>query len=98
LLVSTLFPYTTLFRSHDHLFKLLESVNFDVNIDRLFAVGDVVDRGEKSLESLKLNYNDWFFSVMGNHEVMLLTGHLGYAKDWFIDRKSTRLNSSHVKS
>lgn len=70
---------------HDHLFKLLESVNFDVNIDRLFAVGDLVDRGEKSLESLKLNYNDWFFSVMGNHEVMLLTGHLGYAKDWFIN-------------
>lgn len=68
---------------YDSLMTLLESVNFDKNIDRLFAVGDLVDRGPKSLEVLFLNNQSWFFSILGNHETMLLTGHLSYSKDWF---------------
>lgn len=68
---------------YDQLFKLLASVNFDKNIDRLFSVGDLIDRGPKSLEVLALNNEDWFFAILGNHETMLLTGHLAYAKDWY---------------
>jgi serine/threonine protein phosphatase 1 len=67
---------------YDALMKLLESVNFDKNIDRLFSVGDLIDRGPKSLEVLYLNNQSWFFAVLGNHETMLLTGHLSYSKDW----------------
>jgi len=68
---------------YDHLLKLLDSVNFDKNIDRLFSVGDLIDRGPKSLEVILLNKQPWFFSILGNHETMLLTGHLAYSKDWF---------------
>lgn len=67
---------------YNALMKLLESVNFDKNIDRLFSVGDLIDRGPKSLEVLYLNNQSWFFAVLGNHETMLLTGHLSYSKDW----------------
>ena len=34
--------------------KLLKQVNFDSRGDRLFSVGDIVDRGESSFECLKL--------------------------------------------
>ena len=40
--------------------------------DRLFAVGDLVDRGPDSLGCLKLLREPWFFSVLGNHDQMLL--------------------------
>lgn len=67
----------------DKLYEFLDSVNFDYNNDRLFCVGDLIDRGKKSFEMLKLTYEKWFFSILGNHEVMLLTGHHSYAKEWF---------------
>ena len=40
--------------------------------DRLFAVGDLVDRGPDSLGCLNLLREPWFFSVLGNHDQMLL--------------------------
>lgn len=50
-----------------------EKLNFDVTKDRMFSVGDLVDRGESSLtcvlELLKLPY---FHSVRGNHEQMAI--------------------------
>jgi hypothetical protein len=67
----------------DAVYSFLESVNFDFDKDRLFSVGDLIDRGPKSYEVLKLNNEKWFFSILGNHEVMLLTNYLVYAKDWY---------------
>lgn len=52
--------------------QLLDNVAFDRSIDRLFAVGDLVDRGPNSADALRLVMEPWFFSVMGNHELMLL--------------------------
>lgn len=52
--------------------QLLDNVAFDRSIDRLFAVGDLVDRGPNSADTLRLVLEPWFFSVMGNHELMLL--------------------------
>lgn len=65
------------------LYVFLETVNFDFEKDRLFSVGDLIDRGPSSYEVLKLNKKSWFYSVLGNHEVMLLTGYLKYAQNWF---------------
>lgn len=40
--------------------------------DRLFSVGDLIDRGPQSFDCLKLILEPWFFYVRGNHEQMLL--------------------------
>lgn len=56
----------------DLLLKLLEEVKFDASKDRLFAVGDLIDRGPHSLACLFLSASPWFYSVQGNHEAMLL--------------------------
>lgn len=52
--------------------RLLRKIKFDEFKDRLFAVGDLVDRGEFSYECLSLLKEPWFFSVLGNHEHFLL--------------------------
>lgn len=56
----------------DLLDRLLETVRFDPVCDRLFSVGDLVDRGPDSLRSLEFLEAPWFFAVKGNHETMLL--------------------------
>lgn len=40
--------------------------------DRLFSVGDLVDRGPDSFGCLQLLREPWFYSVLGNHDQMLL--------------------------
>lgn len=52
--------------------KMLKKINFNFEKDRLFCTGDTIDRGDASVECLKLSRNEWFFSVLGNHEAMLL--------------------------
>ncbi|MEH6628942.1 MAG: metallophosphoesterase [Motiliproteus sp.] len=46
---------------------------FDIGVDRLFSVGDLIDRGEQSLECLRLIKQPWFHAVRGNHEDLMLT-------------------------
>lgn len=51
---------------------MLVHIDFDPQCDRVFAVGDLIDRGPESWRVVEfLNY-PWFFSVLGNHEQMLL--------------------------
>lgn len=46
----------------------LERIGFDQKVDRLFSVGDLVDRGLESEASIKwINYK-WFHPVRGNHD------------------------------
>jgi serine/threonine protein phosphatase 1 len=52
--------------------KLLRKIKFVECRDRLFAVGDLIDRGDFSYECLNLLREPWFFSVLGNHEHFLL--------------------------
>lgn len=54
----------------DALMSLLDSVNFDRRFDRLFSVGDLIDRGPDSEKCLQLLFEPWFFVVKGNHENM----------------------------
>lgn len=50
----------------------LARVGFDTAVDRLFSVGDLIDRGPDSMACLRLLHKPWFFAVRGNHEGMLL--------------------------
>lgn len=56
----------------DMLNACLEKVGFNKEKDRLFSVGDLIDRGPNSKECLQLVYEPWFHAVMGNHESMAL--------------------------
>lgn len=56
----------------DMLRKALELRGFDEDKDRLFSVGDLVDRGKQSTESLDWLAKPWFHAVRGNHEQMAI--------------------------
>lgn len=56
----------------DHFNKLLEEVKFDIEKDRMFSVGDLVDRGPDSYGCLKLIRKSWFHAIQGNHEDMMI--------------------------
>ena len=53
------------------LHKGLKALGFDSAVDRVIAVGDLIDRGPGVLDGLKLLGEPWFFTVLGNHEQML---------------------------
>lgn len=57
---------------YEALAKLLDHVKFYTPTDRLFSVGDLIDRGPHSIEVLSMLKLPWFFSVRGNHEEMLI--------------------------
>lgn len=56
----------------DHLEALLERVSFDDGKDRLFSVGDLVDRGPQSADAVKWLEHPWFHAVRGNHEQFVI--------------------------
>ncbi len=62
---------------HGHFRKLdnkLEEIGFNFEQDRLFVVGDLIDRGPYSHECLDYLKKDWFYSIKGNHEEFLVRG------------------------
>jgi len=50
----------------------LDAIKFDPSVDRLFSVGDLVDRGPDSDHSLDWLKLPWFHAVRGNHEQMAI--------------------------
>jgi bis(5'-nucleosyl)-tetraphosphatase (symmetrical) len=58
----------------DELLALLEKISFNQNTDKLWFTGDLVNRGEKSLETLHFikNLGDSAITVLGNHDIHLL--------------------------
>ena len=56
----------------DILETLLNKHNFNPLGDRLFSVGDLIDRGEDSTQVLDWLNKPWFYAVQGNHERMLI--------------------------
>lgn len=52
--------------------KLLGQAKFDRSRDRLISVGDGIDRGPESEKALRYLREPWFFSVLGNHEALLM--------------------------
>lgn len=67
---------------HGHFARLkaaLTEIGFDPGIDRLFSVGDLVDRGPESEEAVDWLVKPWFHAVMGNHEQMALDHVAGWS-------------------
>jgi len=50
----------------------LKDIKFGPRVDRMFSVGDLVDRGPDSMSCLYLLNEPWFHSVKGNHEDMMV--------------------------
>lgn len=52
--------------------RLLARIGFDAACDRLFAVGDLIDRGPVSARFADFLEYPWFHVVRGNHEQMMI--------------------------
>ncbi|QUM85636.1 MULTISPECIES: metallophosphoesterase [unclassified Moritella] len=73
------------------LLATLAQCQFDFECDRLFSVGDIVDRGPDSIACLELLKKPWFYAVRGNHEEMLFADsnselariHRNVGGEWF---------------
>ena len=61
----------------DRVEQALATVNFDPERDRLFCVGDLIDRGPQSREVVRFLEQPFVHAVRGNHEDELLQLHAG---------------------
>ncbi len=52
--------------------QALADLKFDPRVDRLFSVGDLIDRGADSPAALTWLGKPWFHAILGNHEEMAL--------------------------
>ncbi len=73
--------------------RLMSLVGFDEKTDRLFSVGDLVDRGPESPMVVRWLQRPWFIPVRGNHDHWCIeaglieepAGHRRHGGAWFYD-------------
>jgi len=57
--------------------EALKAIGFDERVDRLFSVGDLVDRGPESDRVLTWLDRPWFHAICGNHDFLIWRAALG---------------------
>lgn len=57
--------------------QALDMIGFAPSTDRLFSVGDLVDRGPESDQVLEWLDRPWFHAICGNHDFMIWRSALG---------------------
>ncbi len=64
---------------YDSLQRLLEKLDFSLENDQLWFVGDLVNRGKKSLKTVRFvkSLGDSAITVLGNHDISLIAMHYG---------------------
>jgi bis(5'-nucleosyl)-tetraphosphatase (symmetrical) len=79
----------------DELQQLLEHIAFDPANDRLWFVGDIVNRGPQSLECLRFvaALGDTAITVLGNHDLCLIASSLGTRRAGSKDTLDTLLKA-----
>ncbi len=84
----------------DELSLLLNQVSFNKNIDKLWVAGDMVARGNKSLETIEylMSLGDAVKVVLGNHDLHLLATYEGLKKVKSKDHVDKILSSPNVKN
>jgi bis(5'-nucleosyl)-tetraphosphatase (symmetrical) len=62
--------------------KLLDKIDFDPKVDKLWVAGDLVNRGEGSLETLEYLFSikESVQIVLGNHDITLIAIYYGLKK------------------
>ena len=61
--------------AYDLVLEAMRQVKFNRKVDRLFVVGDLVDRGPQSHRCRKFLEQDYTFAVSGNHDKTLVDIH-----------------------
>ncbi len=81
---------------YDPLRRLLDKIKFDPSADQLWFAGDLINRGPKSLETLRfiISLGDRARSVLGNHECHFLASARGHKKAHRNDTFASLLNAS----
>lgn len=74
----------------DLLQRALDRIGFDGDKDRLFSVGDLVDRGPDSLAAMDWLDQPWFHAVRGNHEQMAINFATGHNHAFHYERNGGR--------
>jgi serine/threonine protein phosphatase 1 len=87
--------------------KELEARNFDPLRDRLFSVGDLIDRGPESASLLEVVERFGIKAVRGNHEEAIIRWHrgeesaaslLGNGSEWLLDMHDDRISVDRLAS
>lgn len=92
--------------SYSLLMDYLTKIQFNFVTDRLFSVGDLVNKGKDSLAVFSLIDEPWFYPVLGNHEMIVIDfwrygeypTHLNkYKGHWFLNLSDEEKESVVLK-
>lgn len=78
--------------------KLLEKIDFDHAQDKLYLVGDLINRGPKSDKVLSylMDHSNSIFPVLGNHDLAFLVYRAGLIRLKRFDTYDELLQSPHI--